>query len=202
MFCGIHSNSPMFSRDYIIVSFQKWAWPIVSFCCILGYSTCKPVPLEHSQAMLTYELSSQKIFSSDEPLLIRFTLSNPYDYPVYVLGWFTPLEGLMSDILEVKHKDGEYHLPYRGLMMKRGHPTTEDYQRIEAANAISQTFDLSEGYDVQDFGTYQITLKNTSFELIPAQLFETIPQGEKVPEGIKEFVSGTGKTLVFTVTSG
>lgn len=49
-----------------------------------------------------------------------FTLENLSDETVYVLKWFTPLEGLFGDIFRITRDSEE--IPYTGPMVKRGDP--------------------------------------------------------------------------------
>ena len=47
---------------------------------------------------------------------------HPTGQDLYVLKWFTPLEGLNSDCLAVV-RDGKSKVPYDGPMIKRGKPS-------------------------------------------------------------------------------
>ena len=46
-----------------------------------------------------------------------------------MLTWYTPLEGMAGEILQVT-RDGA-KLPYQGILAKRGDPTREEYVTIE-----------------------------------------------------------------------
>ncbi|HVR99286.1 MAG TPA: hypothetical protein VMW27_21880, partial [Thermoanaerobaculia bacterium] len=54
------------------------------------------------------------------PVSVRFTLTNPGEAPVWVLGWNTPLEGWQGTIFAVSR--GGQEIPYQGPMVKRGDP--------------------------------------------------------------------------------
>jgi hypothetical protein len=67
-------------------------------------------------------LSSAEEHRTDEPIRIRFELTNRGDRDVYFLKWLTPLEGLFSDCLEVAREGqgGEVLVEYDGRLVKRG----------------------------------------------------------------------------------
>ena len=85
---------------------------------------------------------------------VTFTLTNTLSEALYVLKWFTPLEGLAGDIFRVQ-RDG-LHLPYRGIQVKRAPPTAEDYVWLDAGGSISAEIDLAEGYDFSQPGQYTV----------------------------------------------
>jgi heat shock protein HslJ len=99
-------------------------------------------------------LEMDETYPVGEPVDLRFELYNPTDRPLYVLIWYTPLEGVAGDIFQVT-RDGE-ELPYQGMLAKRGDPTREEYIAIEPGEAASAEVDLGVGYDLSTPGTYQV----------------------------------------------
>jgi heat shock protein HslJ len=89
---------------------------------------------------------------------VRFTLTNGSPEGLYVLKWFTPLEGLAGDIFGVQ-RDG-VDLPYRGKLVKRGNPISEEYVWIDAGGSISAEVDLAEGYDFSQAGHYTLQFRS------------------------------------------
>jgi hypothetical protein len=73
---------------------------------------------------------------------------------LYVLTWYTPLEGIAGDIFQVT-RDGE-KLPYQGMLAKRGDPAREEYIAIKPGEATSAEVDLRMGYDLSTPGSYQV----------------------------------------------
>jgi peptidyl-Lys metalloendopeptidase len=73
---------------------------------------------------------------------------------LYVLKWFTPLEGLGGEIFRVR-RDG-HPIPYVGPLAARGDPTPEAYVHLEAGASVSATVDLAEAYDLSNAGEYTI----------------------------------------------
>jgi hypothetical protein len=92
--------------------------------------------------------------SSGEALNLRFTLINSTDTRLYVLKWFTPLEGLGGEIFRVE-RDGQ-PIPYEGPLAARGDPTPDAYVYLDAGASVSATVDLAAAYDFSEPGEYTI----------------------------------------------
>jgi peptidyl-Lys metalloendopeptidase len=99
-------------------------------------------------------LEMDETYPVDEPVSLRFALHNPTDRPLYVLTWYTPLEGMAGEILRVT-RSGE-KLLYQGVLAKRGDPTRDEYVVIEPGEAASAEVDLRTGYDLSTPGSYQV----------------------------------------------
>jgi len=91
---------------------------------------------------------------SGENVPLQFTLVNESDARLYLLRWYTPLEGIAGEILIVKY-DGKL-LPYRGILATRVPPTPDDYVALDAGASVSVVVDLSEGYDLSEPGEYTV----------------------------------------------
>jgi len=89
-----------------------------------------------------------------EPVNLRFELHNHTDQPLYVLIWYTPLEGIAGEIFQVT-RNGE-KLLYQGMLAKRGDPSREEYIVIEPGEVTSAKVDLRMGYDLSTPGSYQV----------------------------------------------
>ena len=96
-----------------------------------------------------------------EPVEVRFTLTNRSETSLYVLRWYTPLEGLYGDIFRVE-RDGE-PVPYNGPLVMRGDPTGDDYVYLDPGESVSATVDLTAvgendvpAYDFSKPGRYTI----------------------------------------------
>jgi hypothetical protein len=88
------------------------------------------------------------------PVNIQFMLANETDNDLFVLNWFTPLEGLCGDIFRVT-RDGQ-RVRYQGPLASRGNPTPEAYTLIEAGDTVQAEVDLSRAYDFSIPGNYTI----------------------------------------------
>lgn len=106
---------------------------------------------------LKARLISKASYNSDEPVSVKFDLANREHQDLYILTWYTPLEGLVSDCLRVE-RDSE-RLSYDGLLAKRGEPTVENYVLIPARRKVSNVFDLNGAYDVSYPGNYSVALE-------------------------------------------
>jgi peptidyl-Lys metalloendopeptidase len=125
--------------------------------------TAQPAPTSRSGATepplpgksgLIASIDAPASLASGEAVPVKFTLTNTLSEGLYVLKWFTPLEGLAGDIFRVR-RDG-LHLPYNGIQVKRAPPTAEDYVWLDAGGSISAEVDLAEGYDFSQPGQYTV----------------------------------------------
>lgn len=86
------------------------------------------------------------------PIEVRFTLVNRSDRALYVLRWYTPLEGIYGNILTVE-RAGE-PVSYQGPLAKRGDPGKDDYLELAPGKALDATIDLGPAYDFSRPGRY------------------------------------------------
>jgi hypothetical protein len=103
---------------------------------------------------LTATLESPTSLPNGETVKQRFTLTNNSDADLYILKWFTPLEGLGGEIFRVK-RDGQ-PLPYEGPLAMRGDPTPDAYVLLDAGASVSATVDLAAAYDFSKAGEYTV----------------------------------------------
>ena len=89
-----------------------------------------------------------------KPINVRFTLLNDADVSLYVLKWYTPLEGVAGGIFRVECEGQE--LEYEGILAMRGHPSPECYVKLEPGAEVSAEVDLSQVYDFSRPGEYTI----------------------------------------------
>jgi hypothetical protein len=115
--------------------------------------------------MLEGRLISEPSYKSDDPLMLKFELTNYGNQNLYVLTWYRPLEGLFSNCLKVL-RDGE-RVAYDGPLVKRGTPTAEDYMLVPAGQAVSRVFELSRTYEVSVQGTYEVALDTKIDDFFP-----------------------------------
>jgi hypothetical protein len=85
---------------------------------------------------------------------LRFTLTNSSATDLYVLKWYTPLEGIGGEIFHVE-RDGRA-IPYTGILAMRDDPTPESYVLLEAGHSASAEVDLAEAFDLSQPGKYTI----------------------------------------------
>jgi peptidyl-Lys metalloendopeptidase len=104
--------------------------------------------------LLDCTLDMDETYPAGRPVTLGFELRNQTDRPLYVLTWYTPLEGIAGEILQVT-RDGA-KLPYQGMLAKRGDPTREEYVVIESGETASAQVDLRAGYDLSTSGSYQV----------------------------------------------
>jgi hypothetical protein len=116
-----------------------------------------PTPTETvvaSRTGLSATLEVPSPLSSGETVRLRFTLTNHSPEKLYVLTWYTPLEGILGEIFRVK-RDGQV-LPYEGPLVMRGDPLPENYVQLEPGASASAEVDLATAYDFSQAGEYTI----------------------------------------------
>jgi hypothetical protein len=85
---------------------------------------------------------------------VRFTVTNRSDTGLYLLKWYTPLEGIWGEIFRVT-RDGQA-IPYEGPLVMRGDPLPENYVLLEPGASASADVDLATVYDFSQAGEYTI----------------------------------------------
>jgi hypothetical protein len=118
-------------------------------------------------ASLKCELSVAPRLEAGEPVRVTFRLTNPAAQPLYVLNWHTPLEGLLSNCLEIS-RDGT-EIPYQGPMFKRGDPEAEDYVTLAPGASAENTIEAQLAYDFLQPGTYRIAFKGLLMDVATQQ---------------------------------
>jgi hypothetical protein len=103
---------------------------------------------------LTATIEAPPTLTTGETMPLRFTLTNNADTKLYVLKWYTPLEGVAGKIFRVR-RDGEV-LPYGGIMATRAAPSADSYVLLEPGASASAEVDLAPAYDFSQAGTYTI----------------------------------------------
>lgn len=106
---------------------------------------------------LECRLSAPASIVAGQAVRLRFVLRNRSARPVSVLTWYTPLEGLLGDIVAIRPVAGGDRLPYRGPLVKRGDPASDDYVSIAPRDEVSEEVDLAAAYDLSRPGRYAVT---------------------------------------------
>ena len=117
--------------------------------------------------VLKGKLSAPNVSDSSAPVELRFDLTNGDEQDLYVLKWYTPLEGLNSDCLKVL-RNGKTKVAYDGPMVKRGNPGPADYILIPAGQTVTSQVDVSGSYAVSIPADYAVELNVPALEHIPA----------------------------------
>ncbi len=116
--------------------------------------TLRPAASQPAGSGLRATLEIPPSLPIDEAVKLRFSLINESGSSLYVLNWFTPLEGIGGEIFRVK-RDGEIVL-YQGIQVSRGDPTSDAYTLLEAGEMVAAEVDLSPAYDFSIPGNYTI----------------------------------------------
>jgi len=107
---------------------------------------------------LAAELSAPETIPLCAPVKVAFTVTNQGDQAVYLLTWYTPLEGVLGDIFKVTHQGKE--LAYQGPMVMRAAPLPEQYIQLGVGESETVVVGLSDAYDVTKPGKYTIAYRS------------------------------------------
>src|SRR5262245_53260446 len=106
-----------------------------------------------------------KSFKTHQGVPLKVVLTNTGKEDISVLVWNTPLDGLVTDCLDVKVKGQK--VPYDGPIFKRAAPTAKDYITIKAGKSVEGEFMVSDGYNTSLPGTYHVNLKKPVPDVVP-----------------------------------
>jgi hypothetical protein len=152
---------------------------------------------------LVCELLCKNYYGHDDAVLIEFILANPNDEDVWILPWFTSLDGLRHDAFSVFDADGR-KVPYDGILVKRGRPTKASFLRLEAGSSRRSVIDLSKAYKIRSAGEYKvqadtyILVLDSLWQGDEPPAFENIPF-EKVISQVASFVVEFGGEERWTI---
>lgn len=122
---------------------------------LLAACAQKETPVSATPSLsLDCTLEMDESYAAGKPVHLKFELHNPTDRTLYLLTWYTPLEGIAGEIFQVT-RDGQA-LPYRGMLAKRGDPSRDEYVAIDPGETASAEVDLGIGYDLSAPGSYQV----------------------------------------------
>lgn len=117
-----------------------------------------------SDQILRYHLDSQENYVVGQPVNIVFTLENLSSAPLWVLTWYTPLEGLKGKIFRVICDSQE--ISYEGPMVKRGSPTQDDYVFIGAGQSVSAENNISLAYNLPSSKVCQVEFRGKIHDVV------------------------------------
>lgn len=107
-----------------------------------------------SEKGLTAHLEIHESLKIGEKVNLKFTLKNTSETPMYILKWYTPLEGFAGWIFRVTRNGQE--IPYEGIAASRGAPLPDEYVYLEPGGSTSAIIDMASVYDFSKAGTYRI----------------------------------------------
>jgi hypothetical protein len=142
---------------------------------------------------LRFYLASVGPHEPGQQVMVSFELRNGSTEAVWVLKWYTPLEGLKGRILRVR-RDGT-EIPYVGPMIKRGAPGREDYVLIPPSGRASSQFELSRFYDLSAPGDYRVEFVG--------RIHDVVPDGQPLPrpQEVQRAVDVPGDPLIIRISA-
>jgi len=138
---------------------------------------------------------------SENPLELNFTVTNPQSVPQTFLRWGTPMEGVSSDMFDIRDELSN-RLNYLGKLIMRGdEPIEEDYITVPAGGFISTNINLGENYEFTSVGKYivkvdlplycQLQYSVTESQATTVFKINTVPERKPVgaPQGFSNCIS-------------
>ena len=119
-------------------------------------------------AILRYRLDAQGSYAAGKPVIIGFTLENLSSDELWILNWYTPLEGVKGKIFTVLC-DGE-EARYSGRMVKRGEPGPREYLRLPGNGSLHAEIDLSMHFDLRPCGKCTVRFTGEILDVVGDEL--------------------------------
>ena len=141
---------------------------------------------------LKYQLNANNSYVVSMPITINFTLENLQAEKLWILKWYTPLEGLRGEIFLVKC-DGK-EISYEGMMAKRGDPDRDSYMHIVPRGSVSEVVDLSGAYNIPVSNECQIEFKGRIYDVLSSE--DKLPRRRDDHQGMDI----TGNVVTFRVS--
>jgi hypothetical protein len=118
--------------------------------------TLRPAGSQPAGDGLRARLEIPRTLSLGEPVKVQFFLVNDTNESLYVLNWFTPLEGIGGDIFLVRREGRP--LRYQGPLASRIEPSPGAYTLIAPGAAVWAEVDLTQAraYDFSVPGNYTL----------------------------------------------
>jgi len=118
---------------------------------------CKPQPYDPMPSLVAKFVKPEKTIKGERTVRLKVILTNTSGHDLSVLTWNTPLDGVITDCLNVS-VDGK-KVAYDGPIIKRAAPTAKDYIVIKAGQSVEGEFAVSDAYDTSKPGSYKVKLK-------------------------------------------
>lgn len=151
-------------------------------------------------------LEMPELLVMGEKINLKFILTNESEVPLYLLSWYTPLEGIGGEIFRVTYNGQP--VPYEGILVSRADPAADSYVLLYPDESTSAVVDLGGAFDFSKIGEYRIEFLSpriSHLALSEAEMASTmeelgpveIPSNAVVVELI-DLVPGEGQTHIRT----
>jgi len=153
--------------------FKSVVW-LFSALAIMSMTSCKTGLKSYAfpqvyldQQVNAYLTPLEDKYEKGGPVLMTYTIQNIGRQPVKICRWNSPLEGNFSeDYMRVTRKD-KYAM-YKGRRIKRKQKLIKSFVTLYPGESLSQTFDLSEGYELNKKGNYIVNFEGDELNHLPA----------------------------------
>jgi peptidyl-Lys metalloendopeptidase len=143
---------------------------------------------------LRYHLQAESSYIQGVPVVVGFSVENLSSVDVWILKWYTPLEGIKGKIFEVTC-DG-VDIAYEGRLMKRGNPEKDDYARLYPGESASAKVDLASVYTFPACKECRLKFKGRIHDVVSDQREVPRAADTHLPVDI------SGNAVSFSIVSG
>ncbi|MGK0291901.1 MAG: hypothetical protein ACI9U1_000276 [Porticoccaceae bacterium] len=125
---------------------------------------------DQSEGVLQLEITVNRQALSESRVQIDATLTNGLAHSISFSAWNTPFSSQITGrVFKVEKRidvpkfggqnvGGDYTLvPYTGIMLKRGAPSTQDYLTLEPGQQISNSLDITAAYGFTERSQLRVT---------------------------------------------
>jgi len=92
--------------------------------------------------------------SANERVVVKVTLTNESEYPIRLLSWYAPADGLEENLFEVTRAGQE--VEFVGPHYKRPAPVSDDFVSLAPGKSVTREVDLTSFYDLSKTADYGI----------------------------------------------
>ena len=142
---------------------------------------------------MKYRLTAENRYIKDNAILIGVELENTSNENLWVLTWYTPLEGLKGKIFRVMC-DGQ-EIPYEGPMVKRGQPKKDDYIQLLPRKSVSARIDL--------LSAYKLPTCNQALIEFKGRIHDYTTSADMIPKSTEkhQMINIIGNTVTFSIAN-
>ncbi|MEM7660305.1 MAG: hypothetical protein AAF399_29635 [Bacteroidota bacterium] len=128
-------------------------------------SIAYPQPYEGNELMVQLSPTQEK-YDLDEPILLRFTITNQTGKTVRIPRAYSPLEDrFTTDYFHISRK--KHRVFYKAQRLQRLPYLSLSKVKLKAGESISAVVDIREGYTIEKSGKYRVQFMGSHINRLP-----------------------------------
>lgn len=141
----------------MLLPFVAVASPVSRFSHPIKAHSDQHQPCQAASVLLSTVTPTVDFTNSDDALQVQFTLHNPNSVPVTFLKRETPIDGLKTNMFEVRKEPEGKLMQYRGMEMRRAAPGSQEYISLAAGESLTRSIRIGDQYSFEGDGMYSIS---------------------------------------------